>query len=123
MQKLDFGYIDTKANFLRKLENSEIDSNTIVVILDTGEVWIKGIYLKQINVKNNLDENKPGSVLDAVQGRVLNEKIIDFKNIIESEVDLPDKVKQSHVVLTEDEYRSRLELGTLLDDVFYYTLE
>lgn len=38
MQKLDFGYIDTKANFLRKLENSEIDSNTIVVILDTGEV-------------------------------------------------------------------------------------
>ena len=123
MQKLDFGYIDTKANFLRKLENSEIDSNTIVVILDTGEVWIKGIYLKQINVKNNLDENKPGSVLDAVQGRVLNEKIIDFKNIIENEVDLPDKVKQSHVVLTEDEYKSRLELGTLLDDVFYYTLE
>ena len=123
MQKVDFGYIDTKKDFLRKLENSEIDPNMIVVILDTGEVWCKGIYLKQLNVKNNLDENKPGSVLDAVQGRVLNEKIIDFKNIIESEVDLPDKVKQSHVVLTEDEYRSRLELGTLLDDVFYYTLE
>lgn len=123
MQKVDFGYIDTKKDFLRKLENSEIDPNMIVVILDTGEVWFKGIYLKQLNVKNNLDENKPGSVLDAVQGRVLNEKIIDFKNIIENEVDLPDKVKQSHVVLTEDEYKSRLELGTLLDDVFYYTLE
>lgn len=76
-----------------------------------------------MNLYNGLDAEETGTALDAVQGRVLDEKITSVKNIIKNEIGLPDVVKQSHVVLSEDEYNARLEAGTILDDVFYYIPE
>lgn len=125
MKKVRFGLIDTKESFLEKLANSEIDSNMLVFIQDTREIWTKGDYYGCVNLNlyNGLDAEETGTALDAVQGRVLDEKITSVKNIIENEIGLPDVVKQSHVVLSEDEYNSRLESGTILDDVFYYIPE
>ena len=125
MKNVRVGLISKKEEFLKKLENSEINPNIIVFIQDTKEIWTKGDYYGyfDLNLYNGLDAEEPGRPLDATQGKTLNEKILSIKTIIEEEVGLPDLVKQSHVVLSEDEYEKRLEEGTLLDDVFYYIPE
>mgnify|MGYP003558406282 FL=1 len=45
-----------------------------------------------------------------------------LENVLK-EIGTAESVKQSHVVLTQEEYDSRLASGTIYDDVFYYIIE
>lgn len=122
---IKFGLIATKDRFLEKLNNSEIEESWIIFIQDTCEIWTNGSYYGAVDLEtyNGLDQETPGMALDAVQGRVLDEKIMTLKDIFEKEVLVPGAERALHVVISQEEYNQRLEEGTLSDDIFYYIPE
>lgn len=107
MDIVKFWNIEKKTTFEEKLSNGEITSNCIVFIQETNEIWTYNQFYC-VNV-DGYEE--------------LEEKITNIQNIIDTEIGTSDAVKQSHVVLTQEEYDQRLENGTLLSDVFYYIPE
>lgn len=107
MGNLNFAIIDSKSRFEEKLNNGEIESTLVVFIKDTQEIWTHGLYFGTTN--------KDGF-------NALTSKMDNIEDVLK-EIGTPESVKQSHVVLTQDEYDSRLESGTIYDDVFYYIIE
>lgn len=89
------------------LNNNEIEETLIVFIKDTQQIWTHGLYFG----------NTGGEGFDQ-----LLKKIQNFEDII-NEIGTSEAVKQSHVVLSQEEYDARLEAGTIFDDVFYYIIE
>lgn len=107
MGNLNFAIIDSRSRFEEMLSNNEIEETFVVFIKDTQQIWTHGLYFG----------NTGGGDFDSLINRISN-----IENII-NEIGTSDAVKQSHVVLTQEEYDSRLEAGTIFDDVFYYIKE
>lgn len=107
MGNLNFAIIDSKDRFESMLNNNEIEETLVVFIKDTQQIWTHGLYFG----------NTSGGDFDGLINRIGN-----IENII-NEIGTSEAVKQSHVVLTQEEYDSRLEAGTIFDDVFYYIIE
>lgn len=107
MGNLNFAIIDSKSRFEEMLNNGEIQETLVVFIKDTREIWTHGLYFGATN-EDGFNE--------------LYEKVSNLEDVI-NEIGTSEAVKQSHVVLTQDEYDSRLEAGTIYDDVFYYIIE
>jgi hypothetical protein len=107
MGNLNFAIIDSKDRFESMLNNNEIEETLVVFIKDTQQIWTHGLYFG----------NTSGGDFDGLINRIGN-----IENII-NEIGTSEAVKQSHIVLTQEEYDSRLEAGTIFDDVFYYIIE
>ena len=107
MGNLNFAIIDSKSRFEEMLNNNEIEETLMVFIKDTQQIWTHGLYFG----------NTSGGDIDELINRIGN-----IENII-NEIGTSEAVKQSHIVLTQEEYDSRLEAGTIFDDVFYYIIE
>ena len=107
MGNLNFAIIDSKSRFEEMLNNNEIEDTLVVFIKDTQQIWTHGLYFG----------NTSGGDFDGIINRISN-----LENVI-NEIGTSEAVKQSHIVLTQDEYDSRLEAGTIFDDVFYYIIE
>ena len=107
MGNLNFAIIDSKSRFEEMLNNGNIEETLVVFIKDTQQIWTHGLYFG----------NTSGGYFDGIINRISN-----LENII-NEIGTSEAVKQSHIVLTQDEYDSRLESGTIFDDVFYYIIE
>ena len=107
MGNLNFAIIDSKDRFESMLNNNEIEETLVVFIKDTQQIWTHGLYFGNTN----------GGDFDGLINRIGN-----IENII-NEIGTSEAVKQSHIVLTQEEYDSRLEAGTIFDDVFYYIIE
>ena len=107
MGNLNFAIIDSKSRFEEMLNNGNIEETLVVFIKDTQQIWTHGLYFG----------NTSGGDFDGIINRISN-----LENII-NEIGTSEAVKQSHIVLTQDEYDSRLESGTIFDDVFYYIIE
>ena len=107
MGNLNFAIIDSKSRFEEMLNNNEIEDTLVVFIKDTQQIWTHGLYFG----------NTGGEGFDSLVNRISN-----LEDIIK-EIGTSETVKQSHIVLTQDEYDSRLEAGTIYDDVFYYIIE
>jgi hypothetical protein len=107
MGNLNFAIIDSKDRFESMLNNNEIEETLVVFIKDTQQIWTHGLYFG----------NTSGGDFDGLINRISN-----IENII-NEIGTSEAVKQSHIVLTQEEYDSRLEAGTIFDDVFYYIIE
>ena len=107
MGNLNFAIIDSKSRFKEMLDNGEIQETLVVFIKDTREIWTHGLYF--------------GAVSEDGFGE-LYEKVSNLEEVI-NEIGTSEAVKQSHVVLTQEEYNNRLEAGTIYDDVFYYIIE
>lgn len=106
MGSLNIAIIDSRSRFEEKLNNNEIKDTSIVFIKDTQQIWTHGLYFG----------NTDGDFNSVI------ERISNLENII-NEIGTSEAVKQSHIVLTQDEYNARLEAGTIFDDVFYYIIE
>lgn len=107
MGNLNFAIIDSKSRFEEMLNNGDIEETLVVFIKDTQQIWTHGLYFG----------NTSGGDFDGIINRISN-----LENVI-NEIGTSEAVKQSHIVLTQDEYDSRLEAGTIFDDVFYYIIE
>lgn len=107
MGNLNFAIIDSKSRFEEMLNNGNIEETLVVFIKDTQQIWTHGLYFG----------NTSGGDFDGIINRISN-----LENVI-NEIGTSEAVKQSHIVLTQDEYDSRLEAGTIFDDVFYYIIE
>lgn len=107
MGNLNFAIIDSKSRFEEMLNNGEIQETLVVFIKDTREIWTHGLYFGAVD---NNDFSK------------LYEKVSNLEEVI-NEIGTSEAVKQSHIVLTQEEYDHRLEAGTIYDDVFYYIIE
>ena len=107
MGNLNFAIIDSKSRFKEMLDNGEIQETLVVFIKDTREIWTHGLYF--------------GAVSEDGFGE-LYEKVSNLEEVI-NEIGTSEAVKQSHIVLTQEEYNNRLEAGTIYDDVFYYIIE
>lgn len=107
MGNLNFAIIDSKSRFEEILNNGNIEETLVVFIKDTQQIWTHGLYFG----------NTSGGDFDGIINRISN-----LENVI-NEIGTSEAVKQSHIVLTQDEYDSRLEAGTIFDDVFYYIIE
>ena len=107
MGNLNFAIIDSKSRFEEMLDNNEIEDTLVVFIKDTQQIWTHGLYFG----------NTSGGDFDGLINRISN-----LENII-NEIGTSEAVKQSHIVLTQDEYDARLEAGTIFDDVYYYIIE
>lgn len=107
MGNLNFAIIDSRSRFEEMLNNNEIEDTLVVFIKDTQQIWTYGLYF--------------GNTEGGDFGDVIN-RISNLENII-NEIGTSEAVKQSHVVLTQSDYDSRLESGTIYNDVFYYIIE
>lgn len=107
MGNLNFAIIDSRSRFEEMLNNNEIEDTLVVFIKDTQQIWTHGLYFG----------NTEGGDFSDVINRISN-----LENII-NEIGTSEAVKQSHVVLTQSDYDSRLESGTIYNDVFYYIIE
>lgn len=107
MGNLNFAIIDSRSRFEEMLNNNEIEGTLVVFIKDTQQIWTHGLYFG----------NTEGGDFDDIINRISN-----LENVI-NEIGTSEAVKQSHVVLTQNEYDARLEAGTIFDDVFYYIVE
>lgn len=107
MGNLNFAIIDSRSRFEEMLNNNEIENTWVVFIKDTQQIWTHGLYFG----------NTSGGDFDGLINRISN-----LENII-NEIGTSEAVKQSHIVLTQDEYDARLEAGTIFDDVIYYIVE
>lgn len=107
MGNLNFAIIDSKSRFQEILNNGEIQETLVVFIKDTREIWTHGLYFGAIS-EDGFSE--------------LYEKVSNLEEVI-NEIGTSEAVKQSHIVLTQEEYNNRLETGTIYDDVFYYIIE
>lgn len=106
MGNLNFAIIDSKSRFEEMLFHDLIDRNWLVFIEDSREIWTHGAYFGAVDLNASDIENRLSRI----------ETVIN-------EIGTEDAVKQSHVVLTQDEYDSRLESGTIYEDVFYYIVK
>lgn len=107
MGNLNFAIIDSKDRFEDMLDLGEVKESLIVFIKDTCQIWTHGLYF---------------GATDDVSFNELYNKVSSLENVIK-EIGTSESVKQSHIVLTQDEYDSRVEAGTIYDDVFYYIIE
>lgn len=107
MGDLNFAIIDSKSRFEEMLNDGEIQETLVVFIKDTREIWTHGLYFGAVG---DYDFSK------------LYEKVSNLEEVI-NEIGTSEAVKQSHIVLTQEEYDNRLEAGTIYDDVFYYIIE
>lgn len=107
MGNLNFAIIDSKSRFEEMLNNEEIENTLVVFIKDTCQIWTHGLYF---------------GATGEVSFEELSKKVSSLEDVIK-EIGTAEVVKQSHIVLTQEEYDSRLESGTIYDDVFYYIIE
>ena len=107
MGNLNFAIIDSKSRFEEMLINGDIQETLVVFIKDTCQIWTHGLYF---------------GATDEVSFEELSKKVSAIDDVLK-EIGTSEAVKQSHVVLTQSEYDSRLENGTIYDDVFYYITE
>jgi hypothetical protein len=107
MGNLNFAIIDSKSRFEEMLNNNEVEDTLVVFIKDTREIWTHGLYFGAVS-EDGFSE--------------LYEKVSNLEEVIK-EIGTSDEVKQSHIVLTQEEYDNRLAAGTIYDDVFYYIIE
>lgn len=106
MGNLGFAIIDSKSRFEERLANGEIDENWVVFIEDSREIWTHNLYFGVTDLNTSDIDNR----------------VTNLENVIK-EIGTEEAVKQSHVVLSEEEYQARLDAGTIYDDVFYYIKE
>lgn len=107
MGNLNFAIIDSRSRFEEMLNNNKIVETMIVFIKDTQQIWTHGLYF--------------GATNDADFENLVN-KVSNIEDVL-NEIGTAESVKQSHIVLTQEEYDSRLASGTIYDDVFYYIIE
>ena len=107
MGNLNFGIIDFKSRFEEMLKDGNIPDTMVVFIKDTQQIWTHGLYFGATN---------DGDFINLVN------KVSNIENVLK-EIGTAESVKQSHVVLTQEEYDSRLASGAIYDDVFYYIIE
>lgn len=107
MGNLNFAIIDSKDRFKDMLDRGEVQESLIVFIKDTCQIWTHGLYF---------------GATDDVSFNELYNKVSSLENVIK-EIGTSESVKQSHVVLTQEEYDSRVEAGTIYNGVFYYIIE
>ena len=107
MGNLNFAIIDSKSRFEEMLNNGEIENTLVVFIKDTCQIWTHGLYF---------------GATGEVSFEELSKNVSSLEDVIK-EIGTAEAVKQSHIVLTQEEYDSRLESGTIYDDVFYYIIE
>ena len=107
MGNLNFAIIDSKSRFEEMLNNGEIENTLVVFIKDSCQIWTHGLYF---------------GATGEVSFEELSKKVSSIEDALK-EFGTSETVKQSHVVLTQHEYDSRLEAGTIYDDVFYYIIE
>ena len=106
MGNLNFAIIESKSRFNDLLSQDLVDYNWLVFIEDSREIWTHGLYFGAIEL--NVSE---------VERRLSN-----IETVL-GEIGTSEMVKQSHIVLTQDEYNDRLSNGLISDDVFYYITE
>lgn len=75
-------------------------------IKDSQEIWTHDLYFGAVDL--NSDD--------------INTRLSNIETFI-NEIGPSEAVKQSHVVLTQEEYDERVASGTIADDVFYYITE
>lgn len=107
MGNLNFAIIDSKSRFEDILNRGEVQESLVVFIKDTCQIWTHGLYF---------------GATDNVNFNELYNKVSSLESVIK-EIGTSEAVKQSHIVLTQEEYDSRVEAGTVYDDVFYYIIE
>lgn len=106
MGNLNFAIIDSKSRFEEMLTNGQVDPNWLIFIEDTREIWTHNLYFGAVSL--NADD--------------VNNRLSNIESII-NEIGTSEAVKQSHIVLTQEEYNERVASGTIFNDVFYYITE